>query len=338
MKKLIFVYGTLRQNQGNHGFLQTARFLGKAKTQNKYVMHCRGYIPFVSEGQAISHIVGEVYEVDDSTLSSIDHLEGCYPKRDASGEFEQNSWYIRKQVMVTLQNAQTDCLVWLYFNEQETQHPIICTGDFLDREALLQRDDRVWYFAYGSNMDASRMLDRKAYFTQRVFGSVGGQRLVFNKIARDFPGYGYANIVPESGFNVIGVLYEVNKDIIETIEITPNPEDSTEYNIFYKFHDIGGDLGGLKTYMYVNTKVAKRFASNGNTEIIFTSKSVPFEQHSRLQEQKYKLLEYPLYIQKFIYDETACQNTANSTIQVLHMFKLKPDQDTELTEIGRAHV
>ena len=131
--------------------------------------------------------------------------------------------------------------------------------------------------------------------------------------------------------NIHKLLYEVNKDIIETIEITPNPEDSTEYNIFYKFHEIGGDLGGLKTYMYVNTKIAKRFASNGNTEIIFTSKSVPYDGHAELQAKKYKLLEYPLYIQKFIYDETTVQKTANSTIQVLHMFKLKPDQDSELT-------
>jgi hypothetical protein len=147
--------------------------------------------------------------------------------------------------------------------------------------------------------------------------------------------YNYNNpnfdILPLININIHKLLYEVNKDIIEAIDITPNPEDSSEYNIFYKFHEIGGDLGGLKTYMYVNTKIAKRFANNGNTEIIFTSKSLPFEHHDRLQEQKYKLLEYPLYIQKFIYDETSRHKMANSTIQVLHMFKLKPDQETDLT-------
>jgi len=147
--------------------------------------------------------------------------------------------------------------------------------------------------------------------------------------------YKYTNpnfdILSLININIHKLLYEVNKDIIDTIDIIPNSDDSTEYNIFYKFRDIGGDLGGLKTYMYVNTKIAKRFASNGNTEIIFTSKSVPFEGHSILQGQKYKLLEYPLYIQKFIYDETPDKTPANSTIQVLHMFKLKPDQETELT-------
>lgn len=139
------------------------------------------------------------------------------------------------------------------------------------------------------------------------------------------------NLLPLININIHKLLYEVNKDIIEMIEITSNPTDSSEHNILYKFCDIGGDLGGLKTYMFVNTKVAKRYASNGNTEFIFTSKSVPFNDHSVLHDQKYKLLEYPLYIQKFIYQDTSDHKAENSRIQVLHMFKLKPEQDTELT-------
>ena len=142
--------------------------------------------------------------------------------------------------------------------------------------------------------------------------------------------YNYNNpnfdILSLVNINIHNLLYEVNKDIIETIEVHPHPTEKSEHNILYKFRDIGVDLGGFKTYMYVNTKIAKRFASNGNTEIVFTSKSIPFEDHSRLVTQKYTLLEYPLYIQKYIYLENA---TAN--IQVLHMFKLKPDQETELT-------
>jgi gamma-glutamylcyclotransferase (GGCT)/AIG2-like uncharacterized protein YtfP len=212
MQNLLFVYGTLRKDYGNHGFLKNAHFVGEAKTQDKFVMHCRGYIPFVSESQAISQIVGEVYELDDSILASIDHLEGCFPKGDGSGEFEASSWYIRKQVPVEFVGYEGHTRVWMYFNEQETQHPIICSGDYADRELLLNRQDRTWYFAYGSNMDVSRMLDRKAYFTQRKWGVVHGHRLVFNKISDDYPGYGFANIVPEHGFDSMGVLYEVNAD------------------------------------------------------------------------------------------------------------------------------
>jgi hypothetical protein len=146
--------------------------------------------------------------------------------------------------------------------------------------------------------------------------------------------YNYNNtnfdIVSLINANIHKLLYEVNKDIMEAIEIYPNPSDPSDQNILYKFLDIGGDLGGLKTYMFVNTKIAKRFSSNGKTEIIFTSKSIPFEHHAELIRQRYKLLEYPLYIQKYIYDEHTT-NGAISNIQVLHMFRLKPDQETELT-------
>ena len=212
MQNLLFVYGTLRQNYGNHGFLKNAHFLGEAKTQDKFVMHCRGSIPFVSESQAISHIVGEVYEVDDNNLAAIDQLEGCYPKRDDSGEFESNSWYTRKQVAIQFGGGNNATYIWMYFNEQETQHPIISTGDYKDREARLHRQDRVWYFAYGSNMDVARMLTRKAPFTRRIKGRVSDHRLVFNKISDSNPGFGFANIIPEQGYDVMGVLYEVNAD------------------------------------------------------------------------------------------------------------------------------
>ena len=137
------------------------------------------------------------------------------------------------------------------------------------------------------------------------------------------------NIVSLINVNIHKLLREVNKDIIDNIDIQPHPTDPSEHNILYMFRDIGGDLGGFKTYMYVNTKIAKRYASSGNTEIIFTSKSIPYDHHGELVQQKYKLLEYPLYIQKYIFQEASSCTVSN--VQVLHMFKLKPDNESELT-------
>ena len=152
------------------------------------------------------------------------------------------------------------------------------------------------------------------------------------------------NIVSLINVNIHKLLHEVNKDIIDNIDIHPHPSDPSEHNILYMFRDIGGDLGGFKTYMYVNTKISKRYASTGNTEIIFTSKSIPYEHHGELVHQKYKLLEYPLYIQKYIFQEMQSQPSSPSSpssssspscvisnVQVLHMFKLKPDNESELT-------
>lgn len=141
-------------------------------------------------------------------------------------------------------------------------------------------------------------------------------------------------VYKNNGFDLISLiniklhnlLYEANKDIFESIDIQPLSEapDNTEYNILYIFKDLGGDLGGFKTYMYVTTRIHKRFAGNGTTELNFTSKSIPYEYHTQMIEQKYKLIEYPLYIQKYIL-------LTPNHIQVIHMFKLKPENESELT-------
>lgn len=210
MQNLLFVYGTLRQQFGNHHYLSNAIFLGKATTELKYVMHASSSIPFVSQSMAVSHIVGEVYEVDDNTLANLDRLEGCKVIAQEPLQCDANSWYTREQVPVRWADGGNYQIVWMYFNEHETRHNIISTGDFKDLASVLNATDRVWYFAYGSNMDLDRMLTRKAPFTQRKRGVVYGHRLVFNKISGKYPGHGVANVVADVGFDVMGVLYEVD--------------------------------------------------------------------------------------------------------------------------------
>ncbi len=229
MKTNIFVYGTLRQQFGNHHFLSTARFLGDAITQSKYVMHASSSIPFVSQSQAVSQIVGEVYEVDAQTLANLDRLEGCRVMAEEPLQFDANSWYTREQVSVRWADGGECLTVWMYFNEHETRHAIIPTGDFKDLARFLNPTDRVWYFAYGSNMDVARMLKRDAPFTRRIKGRVSDHRLVFNKIADDYPGFGFANIIPEQGYDVMGVLYELNEAGLTALDV---PEGVTGGHYF----------------------------------------------------------------------------------------------------------
>ncbi len=246
-KTTIFVYGTLRRGFGNHSFLNQSTFKGTATTVEKFTMFCSGQIPFVSRSQAISNIVGEVYEVDEHTLRNLDALEGCRPKCSKEGGFESNSWYIREQIAVQyIGNEPSDEIilsgtinssaieeqsssnsaqlsasligtterVWIYFNEKETQHRLIPTGDFTDRDRFILPNNSTWYFAYGSNMNLEQMLGRNAFFTRRIKGWVDGYRLVFNKIASTEPGYGKANISEDYGFQVMGVLYEVQEEAL----------------------------------------------------------------------------------------------------------------------------
>jgi len=77
----------------------------------------------------------------------------------------------------------------------------------------------VKYFAYGSNMDPDRMREeRKVFFLKRERAVLEGWRLLFNKIKRDLPGAGYANIVKDEGSIVEGVLYEIREEDLEKLD------------------------------------------------------------------------------------------------------------------------
>ena len=92
------------------------------------------------------------------------------------------------------------------------------TGDgahLLDSQGMKAGMERVFYFAYGSNMDEARVRERGMPFTTRAAGSLKDYELRFNKIAKQIPGAGHANVVQAPGSWVEGVLYELSdgKDI-----------------------------------------------------------------------------------------------------------------------------
>lgn len=71
----LFVYGTLKSGHSNNYLLNSSKFLGRAKTVEKYAMSAGG-IPFVYKEPALYPIFGELYEVKARELQSIDALEG----------------------------------------------------------------------------------------------------------------------------------------------------------------------------------------------------------------------------------------------------------------------
>lgn len=106
-KQIVFVYGTLKRGFGNHHLLNGSKFISQAITKEKYALYVSG-IPFVIEDEPVSHIAGEVYEVDDKTLARLDHLEG-HP-----------DWYRRKSVDVSVNKDEGTgdarlIEAWIYF-------------------------------------------------------------------------------------------------------------------------------------------------------------------------------------------------------------------------------
>jgi cation transport regulator ChaC len=72
-------------------------------------------------------------------------------------------------------------------------------------------DGMIWYFAYGSNMDVTRLVDarlkpKRVAIGARIGGRLADWRLTFDKPVGARAGAGAGNIVPASGDVVHGTL------------------------------------------------------------------------------------------------------------------------------------
>ncbi len=82
--------------------------------------------------------------------------------------------------------------------------------------------ERIYYFAYGSNMNPQRMLDRGVLFEERVAAKLPGYELQFNKQWTLKPEAGVANINPKESGMVEGILYtlyDISLDKLDEFEI-----------------------------------------------------------------------------------------------------------------------
>lgn len=67
----------------------------------------------------------------------------------------------------------------------------------------------AFYFAYGSNMNPQRMLERRMQFSHAQGARLAGFRLEFDKSSKTHPEIGHANIVYDPDSAVEGVLYSL---------------------------------------------------------------------------------------------------------------------------------
>jgi gamma-glutamylaminecyclotransferase len=126
MKKhhLVFVYGTLRQAQSNHKLLGEANCYGTGSTRDKYAMYIAGSFPYVISTEARYPIVGELYAVDDDTLTKLDKMEG-HPR-----------YYTRREIAVDVEGI--EYLAWMYF--RDPHGTLMPTGDYKSFSNHLQKN------------------------------------------------------------------------------------------------------------------------------------------------------------------------------------------------------
>lgn len=70
------------------------------------------------------------------------------------------------------------------------------------------------YYAYGSNMDEKRMIERGVFFSSKEKGTLKGYRFIINKKSQKNPNIGFANIIRDDNSEVEGIIYEVSQEDI----------------------------------------------------------------------------------------------------------------------------
>ena len=113
-KHLVFVYGTLRSDHSNHHLLKDANCHGVGNTVDEYSMYIISGYPYVTSSEPRYSIVGELYGVDDSTLSILDKMEG-HPRH-----------YERREILVNVGEKQYTA--WMYF--KDPPGVLMQNGDF----------------------------------------------------------------------------------------------------------------------------------------------------------------------------------------------------------------
>jgi len=112
----VAVYGSLRKGLGNHRVLGESKMIGTQWIPD-YEMFSLGSYPGIRSGD--SHILVEVYEVDDDTLQRLDTLEGYHGSN-------ADNFYDREEVSTDYGTA----LIYTLQGHRYKSQPIVESGDW----------------------------------------------------------------------------------------------------------------------------------------------------------------------------------------------------------------
>ncbi|HLQ71746.1 MAG TPA: gamma-glutamylcyclotransferase [Bacillota bacterium] len=206
----VFVYGTLRKGEKNAHHLSNVTCIH----ENAWVYGTlydtgRGYpaMFFDDSAEVSTEVYGEIYEVNEDVLKTIDELEG-YTYNGSDNLYE------RVTVSVYIDYAGIVDNVIAYVGGDDLQHigEHIPLGDWKVHK-YLQRPDYL-YFAYGSCMDDERLKEANVsqYFMDFRKGILNGYCMQFSKDTSDG---GKADIVECGDSLTEGIIYNVPMEAID---------------------------------------------------------------------------------------------------------------------------
>jgi gamma-glutamylcyclotransferase (GGCT)/AIG2-like uncharacterized protein YtfP len=225
----IFVYGTLLNGMYRSSVLNHASFKGYA------ILHANLYDlgPYPAIGPGHGKVYGEIYQVNEQTLSILDQIEGFNRHNLA------NSLYHREQVSVRSFNDGKSIEAFTYvYNGNLDDYPVIECGDYR-RYISETQSEQQWYIAYGSNMNPERLSDRIGRRYAHATGYLDGFELVFNKLGGN--GTTYANIRHHDNMHRTPfVAYLVTTDELEILDgYEGEPNDYVRVGIPFRQQETG---------------------------------------------------------------------------------------------------
>ncbi len=238
----VFVYGTLLKGLSRCCVLESSSFIGHGFIQAG--LYDLIDYPGITDGN--SQVYGELYEISTNKLIELDGIEGF------SSQKSEKSLFIRKEIDVTLFNDSETVKAYAYFfNDSLDDNMKIECGDY--RRYLLEKNDRQWYIAYGSNMNEERLKERIKEFHCVQTGYLDGYHLVFNKES-NYHGRTYANIAYRgSGYRCPFAAYLINKEHLFVLDGFEG-EPSHYVRIGIAFNDMTGQLSYIGHIYIANTK------------------------------------------------------------------------------------
>lgn len=215
MKKLVFVYGTLRKEEYYSHYLKGSRCVAEQARVRGRLYDTGNHYPamvLVDDADSSEFVYGELYEVDRKTLARLDELEGY---RDGGTEND----YDRITTEVWTDRGKVDALVYVADRSRaDFIKSVIESGDWKYEQMKKHRE--YLYFAYGSCMDNERM---KQHNVDHLFQDVVGKGILRNYSLRfTYPapsdGLGRADIVEEEGGYVEGKVYRISHEALKYLE------------------------------------------------------------------------------------------------------------------------
>jgi gamma-glutamylcyclotransferase (GGCT)/AIG2-like uncharacterized protein YtfP len=201
----VFVYGTLRKNEGNHHLLRDAVCIARQCWTEGQLYDSLSGFPFLVQSTG-AKVYGELYRINDLQLLTLDQLEGY----QGLGKY---NLFDRKEQMICTDSGRYKAFLYVLPDRKQTKNmKMIKSGDW-SVDILLKKKKPILYFAYGSCMDHDRFQQAGVnHHFQNVKGCgiLDGYQLRFTRRSHDG---GRADIVESEG-KVEGKIYEISSEVL----------------------------------------------------------------------------------------------------------------------------